>query len=489
MLSEEKKEEEIAAAEAMSKDQEDKKIVVIETLISHCNETSPHGDLREIGAALKNGDKLVAEIIAGGKTNFSYKVFLEKSPERPVFAKICFSYALWNPDRTVHYDLARTENEYKMMRQFSALMGPAAPVATPYLCVDVPGDMKLFVAQWAPADEQWSNQFIDGEIDHRVIPRVAEAFARLNCIEDFDPMFNDDVRGPMLSAFALGKTLHEDIVLAKPEESADACALLAKEIGKQGFDELVDSMEREYMTREALVHHDAHTFNILVEAKPAPTKLKKFGDEGSVFICDWEMTMAGPLASDPGKVQFWPICCALCHATQGHKVAAYDIMSGMYELWDAYAAILVEIGGKDQEFLRKTYRGCMGWAGMMVYFAVYLMGVFVDVLPLQGLPEADKATAMGAIGAVGLKLCRYGFGNHEPDLSLEELRARYKRIIEDEIEVLLGFASTRRMRPKRMSMLRAAGRRVSDASLYDETARRLSVDPSARRSSVFDIGC
>jgi len=479
-------EEALAAAKAMLDDQEDKKTTVVETLAPHCNATSHHGDLRAIGAGLKEGDKLVCNIIAGGKTNFSYKVFLEKSPEKAVFAKICFSYALWNPDRSVHYDLARTENEFKMMKQFSELMGENAPVAIPYLCVDASEGMKLFVAQWAPADEQWSNQFIDGEVDHRVIPKVAEAFAKLNCIKDFDPMFNNDVRAQLLNIFSLGKTLHEG-VLAKAEDSTDALAVLTKEIGKEGFDELLDNLEKEFMTREALIHNDSHTFNILVEAKPTITELKQFGDKGSIYICDWEMVIAGPIASDPGKLQFWPICCAIAHAAQGHKVEAYDIMLSMYEFWDAYAAVMVEHGRKDQEFLRKTYRGCMGWASIMIYQCVYLMGIFVDVLPLGSLPEDDRDRAMRSIGLVGLKLMRYGFGNYEPDLSLEGLRARYKEIIECEISVLSKFASTRRARPRRMSTLRAAGRSVSDASLYDETARRLSVNPADKRASIFDI--
>ena len=41
-------------------------------------------------------------------TQYSYKVYVDKQPELCVFAKLSFEYALWNPDKTSHYDLQRT---------------------------------------------------------------------------------------------------------------------------------------------------------------------------------------------------------------------------------------------------------------------------------------------------------------------------------------------------------------------------------------------
>jgi hypothetical protein len=111
-------------------------------------------------------------------------VFLEGDPEGApsFFAKIAFPYALWNPDRSVHYDVARTANEFKIMKRFKEMLGEDAPVAKPYLCVDVEDTgMKILVVEWTSnADEQWANQFIDGEVDHRVIPKLAKALAALN---------------------------------------------------------------------------------------------------------------------------------------------------------------------------------------------------------------------------------------------------------------------------------------------------------------------
>jgi hypothetical protein len=371
-----------AAQEALAKEQENKKAVVIDNIVAHCNESSPYEDLRAIGAALKAGDKLVSKIISGGKTNFSYKVFVEGSPDKALFAKICFSYALWNPDRSVHYDVVRTENEFKVMQQFTDMMGgDNAPIATPYLCINVSETERVLVTKWASADEQWANQFIDGEVDHRIIPKLAEAFATLNCTTDFDPMFNDGVRACMLNFFQASKVTFAE-AMSTPEPT-DQCVALMKEIGQEGWDTIVDNTEKEYMTREGLVHHDSHMFNILVEKKPSAEKLQKFGPEASFVICDWEMAFAGPIGGDPGKVQFWPIVCALCHAVQGHKAEAYDIIEAMNEFWDAYAKAMVEKGGKDEEFLLKTYRSAMGWAGSMIFVGEYALHFWTVTLHLN----------------------------------------------------------------------------------------------------------
>jgi hypothetical protein len=158
-------EEKNTMEEARRKEQLEKKQLVLDAIAAQCNDSSEFEDLKSIGEALKAGDKLGCKIISGGKTNFSYKVFLEGAPEKDLFAKLSFSYALWrNPDRSVNYDLQRAVNEFDMMNKCSELMGGTgvAPVVTPYLCLDMPDDAKLNIYQWSPADEQWANQFIDG---------------------------------------------------------------------------------------------------------------------------------------------------------------------------------------------------------------------------------------------------------------------------------------------------------------------------------------
>lgn len=148
--------------QAGDNDQELKKQIVAEVISSYCNDASQFEDLRSIGQALQDGDRLHVEILTGGYTNFSYRVFLEGAPEIQLYAKLSFSRALWNPN--AHFDLARTSNEFKMMEIFKTIDPDS--VAVPYLCLDIE-DMKLLVTQWSPADEQWGNQFIDGTVDVR----------------------------------------------------------------------------------------------------------------------------------------------------------------------------------------------------------------------------------------------------------------------------------------------------------------------------------
>lgn len=140
------------------------KILVAELISSHCHDLSEFQDFRRIGQALQAGAELQLDILSGGYTNYSYRIFLDGSPSVQLFAKLSFSHALWNPDPTMHYDLSRTDNEYKMMKLFHKI-NPEA-VAVPYLLLDVE-DMKLLVTQWSEADEQWANQFIDGSVDTR----------------------------------------------------------------------------------------------------------------------------------------------------------------------------------------------------------------------------------------------------------------------------------------------------------------------------------
>jgi hypothetical protein len=150
--------------EVAKRDTESMKILVAELISSHCHDLSEFQDFRKIGQALQAGAQLQLDILSGGYTNYSYRVFLDDSSSVQLFAKLSFSHALWNPDTTMHYDLSRTANEYKMMKLFHKI-NPEA-VAVPYLLLDVE-DMKLLVTQWSEADEQWANQFIDGSVDNR----------------------------------------------------------------------------------------------------------------------------------------------------------------------------------------------------------------------------------------------------------------------------------------------------------------------------------
>ena len=93
-----------------------KKTLLIDIITKECASSS-HDILKKIYAAVfssnNDGSKLEATILSGGYTNYSYKVYVDKHPNICIFAKLCFEYALWNPDKSAHYDLQRTVNEYQ----------------------------------------------------------------------------------------------------------------------------------------------------------------------------------------------------------------------------------------------------------------------------------------------------------------------------------------------------------------------------------------
>lgn len=470
----------------IEQDKEMKKQLLIHIIASYCNESSEFEDFRLISRALKRGDKLHAEVISGGATNYSYKVYLEKSLDTALFAKIAFPYALWNPDRSAHYDVARATNEFKIMKHVKEMMGDKAPIATPYICVDV-DEMKVVVTQWASADEQWANQFIDGKVDMRVVPKLAEALATLNLAafdSDFDSEFNDNVRPCMRSVFPVSKALFRQHT--EGDETIDSCVAYMKEMNTEKYYVLIDNLDKTYMTRECINHSDSHVFNLLVERKPSVDKMQQFGDKGDLIICDWEMAMAGPYGRDVGLFQAWPISCALFHAAHGHKQAAYDILDCCIQLWNEYVRFFVDMDGKDEAFMVKMFRTSMGFHAKYQFIGYYQLGILTEHFPTDGLREDMVVKAKGSVGLTGLKIMEYGFGNKEPDLSLDDLRIRYHQIVATEIENLAEAASKYLAHPRRESVLRETERRVSDAFLIEQVTRRLSNVSVGGRPSIYN---
>lgn len=92
--------------------------MLLDVVKSYCNnESREYETLRAIGNAIQAGETLNIKVISGGLTNYSYKRFLEDgSWSIALYAKICFSTALWIPDKKIHYNVARVANEYKIMK-------------------------------------------------------------------------------------------------------------------------------------------------------------------------------------------------------------------------------------------------------------------------------------------------------------------------------------------------------------------------------------
>ena len=275
----------------LSDDKRKKRLLLIDAIAKNCA-SSPNEILQQMDHALHDsgdGSKLVATVISDGYTNFSCKVKVDKHPELCVFAKLSFEYAMWNPD--VHYDLQRVENEYKIMQEMSS-DSPGSTVL-PLACWDVKHDgqdMKLLLTKWSTCDEQFCNQFIDGVVDPRIAPKLANALAALHNIKDFDPDLNSIVKPHIETMLQHMKAVARNACKSEypNDRTEEYCAMMGENRLMTILNENIASLGR----RDCLIHGDSHVFNILVEAKPSINELEKFGPDGAVVLCDWEMAMA-----------------------------------------------------------------------------------------------------------------------------------------------------------------------------------------------------
>ena len=122
---------------------------------------------------------------------------------------------MWNPDRSVHYDLQRVENEYKVMQEMSNKTPDI--VVPPLACWDVKHEgqsMKLLLTGWSQGIP-FCNQFIDGKVDPRIATKLAHSLAALHNIKDFEPDLNSLVKQCMASRLEYMKAVAMETSKAK----------------------------------------------------------------------------------------------------------------------------------------------------------------------------------------------------------------------------------------------------------------------------------
>jgi thiamine kinase-like enzyme len=452
-----------------------KKTEIIKRVIADYTAANSSVELfQKIAHAVKDGGKLEAIILSGGYTNYSYKLFVPGQPDLVAFAKLSFEYALWNPDKNAHYDLQRTVCEYEIMKAM-AEKTPGSVVA-PLACIDIEDEgqkMKLLVTEWSKADEQFCNQFIDGSVDPRIAPKLADTLATLHTLE-FDPDFNEQVKPCMLSLFDqmisyVEKTCEE----MKPENRTERFMVIN---GKEAMMKVVNASLADYNTRDCLIHSDAHVFNIICEAKPSIEKLENFGPEGTFVLVDWEMSMAGPKGRDVGLALSFPIGCMVAHALAGHLEANHSINEYIVTLLDSYMECMAK-AGKTEEELASIMRNIPAWTGWFQFLAFYFLECQLIHFPCE--TEHDRKYVKDAMGVLGLKLFRLAYDtDYFPEgATADQVKEMFLSLVEEEVtetaqERLL---HKRRKQPRKSSMLRATNRRVSDALLNfaaaDEVAR------------------
>ncbi|KAL7554391.1 hypothetical protein ACHAWF_017835 [Thalassiosira exigua] len=455
--------------EEIGKDKEAKKRAVLSHVASRCTADSDVEDLRTMGTCLADGGALDASILTGGLFNYTYKISCRDASgaERcKLFAKLTFPYGVLFPDKPC--PLSRTENEWKMMTFFHELR--PGMVAVPYFCDDVGTDMKLLATQWSPVDEQMGNQFIDGSVDGRLAATIADGIFKLHSSQDLDTEFNSEMKpffeslNPILESIITG--LHD-------QEDGDRVGALAKEAGREKTTEMFDAFAETYNASDCLIHGDLHAFNVMVGAKPSPEKLERFEPSGRVVLCDFEMAHAGTAGWDVGSLRSFPVACALAHSINGHDRAATECLDWLDAFWSSYEGAMRD-AGKSEEDVAGVYRQSLR-ATACYLLAYYGINVHMEFLPIDEGNTEDLGKVKEGIGAVGFKCLRWSV---DDSLSYRDLAANYKGAIEEEMDRLRSAKKVRRSR--RSSVLRASGRRVSDANLFVAGLDRMSIGGSDR---------
>ena len=484
-------------------DRQNKLELVLEYVSKNCTADSPHQDIRTIHAALATGgDRLVGKIISGGYTNYSYQLYLANSPITKLFSKVCFEYALWCPgDEKKYYDLDRQTCEFILMERFSKSLGTdeeSSPVVTPYLLLDVAnpdadekddcpaGNLRILVSEWASStDEQWVNQFIDGDVDRRVLPKLATAIAKISLTKVNDPTeFNKGMLTGLREMWSEFSPLYDKFFEEEEEgetnNANDICRKYLKQhMGKEQFNFIQETMHKYENSKECLVHDDTHVFNILVEAKSDGQQ--SFGENGDFVLCDWEMAHTSCHGLDLGLLFYVPIACAYIHAALGSDDKAKDIISCLNEVWDVYAAYMVEEGGKDSEFLANTFMNVIGFTGMRMFCVLYALKAQIEYLNNGDLTEEEMGRVVSYVGLTGIQFQEYGFvsGRQQTqNVDLDHARGFFNShkkamlgtVANDDTlnrrrKMLATVTTSASLQRRRSSLLRQTGRRVSDASL------------------------
>ncbi len=274
---------------------------------------------------------------------------------------------------------------------------------------------------------------------------------------DCDPNFNKDIREFWLADFPCFLEPMKEMLNAQVETGR--LAKYVQELGKETCDLIFENLIKDYKSPQGLIHNDLHVFNILVEKKPNVESLEEFAKKGKYIIIDWETTIVGPIGHDVGELFSFPIFLVLEHGMNGHKEVVDSLLDILDQFWTDYALALMEVGQHNDEYLCKTYRSAIGWAGWYLYFFFYFMNNMEDFLPLFGSPSSVEH-AKDSVGYIGLQFMRLAFGNNDLDSSLESLRLTFRSTIEEEVARLL---PEKPRRDRLSSVLRSSGRRFSDA--------------------------
>ena len=300
--------------------------LAIEKIISYCADNNIDNNILQTelqiihnAVTVEKKDKLVAKILSS-HSNYTYKVYLENDEDNSaIFVKVALSYAPWNPDRSAVMSLDRQSNEKKMMETFRSklandqLFENDPPICQPYFMIDISPEARMLVCRFERNQSVWSNQFVEGVIDERLIPKVAKIVAAVNGTdldaykEEFPLDYNDGVKGTFRSIFEMLKGAFAQIITMDPTPQNQHFMDYAKNLGSENFNQMMDNLLELYDTPQVLLHGDYHIVNILVDDllvsdDGSGDTTTSFSPNASVHVCDWDMSHVGTAGRDIGTL-------------------------------------------------------------------------------------------------------------------------------------------------------------------------------------------
>ena len=423
---------------------------------------SPPADLLACADAISNGHKLHLTILTGGLANYSYRAHFPTAPPGTpsLFAKLTFTYALLFPDKPC--PIRRTQCEFDAMRIFQEC-AKASTKATdasinPYFCIDIGSDKKLLVTEYSKLDEQFANQFIDGVVDLRVAPKLAHSLAALHSLPNVEVSFNEEMKPFFQDLATIMEGIFSGFFSEEDGAGDDRPTDFARSLGQTALNDIYKTYCNDIERSDCHIHGDCHVFNMLVGAKPSISTLENFNKCGDVCLIDWEMSHCGPIGKDIGFILPFPIAAIFAHALNGNASGATQILQFLDILWDEYSqAVSTEVSVAD------VYKSVLSFAGVILV-SYYKIGFHMEYLPLDEGNMDGLNRVKESLGLIGLKCMHWGFGQGCCDANESDLRQMFKDALDEEMKLLAPAKAIRRGR--RSSMLRASGRRVSDAHLY-----------------------
>jgi len=150
-------------------------------------------------------------------------------------------------------------NEYEITKTISSLI-PGC-VVPPIALLDINHNdeiMKLLITEWSKASEQFCHQFIEGSVDPRIAPKIAETLAVLNTIRDFDPNFNVTSKSSVLDLFS-NTYIPRAQAASTTDNPKNRTEVYCSSLGEDVVMRIVNANIEDYKSRrDCLNHADAH---------------------------------------------------------------------------------------------------------------------------------------------------------------------------------------------------------------------------------------